>query len=463
MLIKYTSQEAKKLCKLAGPILLGSLATTGMAFTDTVMAGRVSSLDLAGLSLATAIYILIVFPLSAIMMAVTPVIAKDHGENDYNKIHHHFFQLLYTTVGITVIAMLILCGSAFLFGYMDLEPRVEKVAHYYLLIVTLGIPFAYAFNTYRALTDGLSNTVITMICCMAGLAFNVVLNYIFIYGKCGAPALGGIGCAVATTIVQIIMLLAQIILIRRIPLIKKVNIFSAIPKIDLSIIKDYFKLSFPLGIAIFFEIGIFSLFAFVATYMGSAAMAANQIFFNYMSIVYMLPMALSHAASIRVGFTQGTRDIKGTKNVITTSLTIGLLMALVVGGTSYFLREPIIGIYTTDAEVAAMLVDSFLCVSIYQLGDYCQIISVGVLRGLQRPKIITVMAIITYWLIATPVALLLAFTNFMWGPHGFVGMWIALCISLYILAIAYMWRINHYFAKSEYQTIEAEDSEHQKI
>ncbi|MBQ8706642.1 MAG: MATE family efflux transporter [Succinivibrionaceae bacterium] len=449
MQLKFNAAEAFRLLKLASPILLGSLATTGMAFTDTVMAGKVSSADLAGLSLATSIYILVVIPLSALMMAVTPVIAADHGACEPKKISFHFYQLLYSAAIATTIACLLNFGSTALFSLLDLEPRVQEIAERYLAIITAGIPFMFAFNSVRALTDGLSNTVITMFCCMTGLLFNVGLNYVFIYGRLGMPAMGGAGCAAATVIVQFLMLVFQLLMVNRLRYIRSCRIFSSPPKPDWKTIGNYFRLSYPLGLAMLFEIGIFSFFAFVVTVMGTKAIAANQIFFNYMTVLYMLPMSLSHAAAIRVGYTTGARDPATTRLTVSTSLLAGLAMALVIGILSFVFRRNIAQIYTDDPQVLELLADAFICVSVYQLSDYCQTIGIGVLRGLLDTKIITVMAVITYWFFAAPVALMLCFTGFMWGPHGFTGLCIALSVSLYILAVAYLLRINRHFSGND--------------
>ena len=449
MNLTYSRQEAGRLLRLSSPILFGSLAHTGMAFTDTVMAGRVGASELAGLSLAVSVYLLVIIPLSSLMMAVTPIIAADHGAGKPDRIRFHFYQLLYASVVATVIAAVAILSATMVFPYLDLESRVETVATDYLLIICPGLPFLFAFNSFRTLTDGISNTVVTMICCISGLLFNIVLNYIFIYGKFGMPALGGTGCAVATVTVQMLMLSVQLLLIRRISYLKLCRIFSRPPKISMTVLKRYAGLSLPLGLAVFFEIGIFSFFAFVVTAMGTNAMAANQIFFNYMSVLYMIPMSLSNAVSIRVGYTVGANEYEKTRVTVTTCLILGLIASVLTGLASFLLRDGIIGMYTDDQEVFELLRDAFICVSVYQVGDYCQTIGIGILRGLLKTRIITIMSVVAYWFFAVPAGLLLCFKNILWGPHGFTGLCIALSVSLYILAIAYLLRIEISFRKEQ--------------
>lgn len=442
MNLTYHKDEALRLIKMAVPIFIGSISTTGMAFTDTLMAGRVSSLDLAGLSLATSIFILITIPMSAFMLGVTPIISADHGNDNRKNIHFHFYQLLYISVIISLISIAFSLSAPLLFPYLNLEPRVEEVATKYLWIVSAGIPFTFAFNSFRSLTDGIGKTKISMICCMLGLGINVFLNWVFIYGKFGFPAMGGIGCAVATAMVQFFMLVIQLFLTSRIRYLQKCAIYRDPPKPDNVTCRKFIGTGFPLAVAILLEIGIFSLFSLVVSTMGSTAMAANQIFFNYMTLIYIIPMSIANAVSIRIGYAHGANDFTAVRNTISSAFVIGLALSVVVGIASYILRNQIISIYTSDEEVKNILTETFICVSVYQIGDYCQTIGTGILRGFQKNRIILVMALITYWMFTVPVGLILCFKSVLWGPHGFNGLWIALCVSLYILAVAYIYRTH---------------------
>ena len=438
-------KEAGRLMSLAAPILLGSLATTGMAFTDTVMAGRYSSDDLAGLSLATALYLLILLPLLCLMTAVTPVISSHRGAGDPGRIQETMTQLG-RAAALTALAAVLLClAGSTAAGLLDLEPRVVDVARDYTRIIALGIPFAFAFGWIRALTDGLGNTVITMICCTAGLVCNVGLNYVFIYGHLGLPALGGKGCAVATDLVQILMFLLQILLVRRMAAVRAHRLLSPHPHPDPALIMRYFRLAFPLGLAVFFEVGIFSLFSVLASFMGSQAMAANQILFNFMSVVYMLPMSLSHAASIRTGFHLGAGSFRGMELTVGATLITGMILALALGILSYLFRWEIISFYTGDPQVRELLTDAFICVAVYQIGDYCQTAGTGILRGIQDTAVISVASVGVYWLFTVPCGLVLCFTSLLGGPYGFYGLWVALCISLYMLALIYLKRVSTRF------------------
>ncbi len=441
--LKFNAQEAKHILKLAFPILLGGIANVGMGFADSVMAGQVSAEDLAGISLAVSIVILFVLPTTGIMMAVTPIIAKDHGARDFQAIPKHFYQLLYVGIALSLITILIMIIARSLIPFFDLEERVKEVAQGYLGFALIGIPFVYGFNCLRSLTEGVSYTRLTMIVSFVGLAANVIFNYIFIYGKFGAPALGGIGCAVATSLVQIMMFITMILAIKWAKALKIVKIFIIPPSLDKTIIKHYLKIGSPIVVAMFFEVGLFSFFAFVTVKMGTTAMAANQIFFNYMTLLYILPMSLGQVISIRVGYTLGQGKINKAKLAASTTIIIGLALAVIIAILSYIFKENIANLYSSDTAVIELVSSAFICVCVYQLGDYCQTIGIGILRGLQDNKIITYASIIVYWLIAVPVGLALAFTSILWGPHDFAGLWMGLSLSLNILGVIYTYRVNY--------------------
>lgn len=445
--LRFDAREGKNLLKLALPILLGGIANVGMGFADSVMAGQVSAEDLAGISLAVSVIILLVIPATGIMMAVTPIIAGDHGAGDLKSIPGHFYQLFYLGLVLSVITLAFVLLARWSIGLFELADRVREVAQGYLGWAVLGIPFVFGFNCLRSLTEGVSCTRLTMIVSFVGLGANVVFNYIFIYGKFGIPAMGGVGCAIATVLVQTIMFFAMIIVIRLTRSLRQIPVFTRPPFPDPAVIRHYLKIGLPIVLAMFFEIGLFSFFAFVTIRMGTVAMAANQIFFNYMTLIYILPMSLSQVVSIRVGYYIGQKNATRAQLAASTALITGLVLAVSVAVLSYIFKTGITKLYSSDDEVISLVSSAFLCVCVYQLGDYCQTIGIGILRGLQDNKIITYASIIVYWLIAVPAGLTLAFTSVLWGPHDFAGLWMGLSVSLYVLGVTYLFRVNYSMEK----------------
>ena len=441
-ILKYFDfAELRKIARLALPIFLGSMASMGMAFTDTVMAGHLSAADLAGIALACTFIFTLTISGSGFALATTPVISADHGSRNYKLLLEHFYQIVFIAFGLSFATVTLLALSSLLLPFFELEPKVYRTALEYLLISLLGIPGYFVFHALRTLTEGMSYTRLTMYVSFIALFINAGLNYIFMYGKLGMPAMGGSGSAVSTVMVQTFMALFQWYRIRRISYFSMLQFRLRDFRPDFAVIGKFVRLGFRIATALFFEVAFFTFMGLVVTFMGTSMIAANQIYYNLMSIIYMLPFALSQVVAIRIGFTRGENNLDKTFRAIVTCYTAGLVLALATAVTTYLCRNYVGALYTDDPEVIAIVSGSFVIISLYQLADFCQINGIGILRGFQDNRIITVASVCVYWLIGLPVSLILCFTDWLGGPYEFRGLWSGLCVSLYVLAVIYTVRV----------------------
>ena len=377
-ILKYFDfAELRRIARLALPIFLGSMASMGMAFTDTVMAGHLSAADLAGIALACTFIFTLTISGSGFALATTPVISADHGSGNYKLLLEHFYQIVFIALGLSVATVTLLALSSLLLPFFELEPKVYSTALEYLLISLLGIPGYFVFHALRTLTEGMSYTRLTMYVSFIALFINAGLNYIFMYGKFGMPAMGGSGSAVSTVMVQTFMALFQWYRIRRISYFSMLQFRLRDFRPDFAVIGKFVRLGFPIATALFFEVAFFTFMGLVVTFMGTSMIAANQIYYNLMSIIYMLPFALSQVVAIRIGFTRGENNLDKTFRAIVTCYTAGLVLALASAVTTYLCRNYVGALYTDDPEVIAIVSGSFVIISLYQLADFCQIVFQG--------------------------------------------------------------------------------------
>lgn len=440
MLFSKYLHETKLVSKIAIPIILSSISFVGMEFADSAMAGHYSAIDLAGLAISVSFLIAIKLPINGFLVGLTPILSRDHGENNKQALIEHFKQAIVLSFFLMVITAIFILGACYSYGFLSLEPQVLDVARKYTLIITLGIPGFFLFNVLVALAEGLSSTKIMIFISFLGLSLNVLFNYLFIYGFWIVPQLGAIGCAIATVLCQYFMALAMWLCMRKMSCFSWVIRAVDNLKPDWSTLKNYYKIGLPVTVSMFFEISFFTYCSVLVSSLGTAIIAANQIFYNLMTIIYMLPFSLSHVASIRVGYCIGQRDMEKVKITSLVCLGLGVICAIVVAILSYIYRFNVAQIYTNDPEVIALVIGAFWIVSLYQVGDYCQNISIGILRGMLDNRFIVFGAAV-YWIIGAPSALILGFTSIFGGNYGFTGVWFALCLTLYILAFLYTSRV----------------------
>ena len=192
--------ESKKIIKLSLPIFIAQFAQTAMGFVDTVMAGGVSSTDMAAVAIASSIWLPCILFGVGVLMAIVPLAAQAHGANDLTIIPKIGQQGLYLSLLLSIPIAIILFNAGMLMIIMDIEALLATITIQYLTAMIFAIPAFLIFQALRNYIEGLSLTKPAMVIGFLGLLLNIPLNWIFVYGKFGMPALGGAGCGDRTDV-----------------------------------------------------------------------------------------------------------------------------------------------------------------------------------------------------------------------------------------------------------------------
>lgn len=435
--------EAKKLINIAIPILLAQVAQNSMGLVDTIMAGRVSAADMAAISVGASIWLpLILFGLG-LLLALPPTISFLNGAGKRNEIAHQVRQGLWIVLFSCIPLGLMIYHSDIVFNLMQVEEDLKIITIGYLRALLWGLPAYLLMINFRCLNDGIAKTKPAMMIAFIGLAANIPLNYIFIYGKFGMPALGAVGCGVATSIVNWIMCVLMILYCLKTKSQRDLNIFHPIiEKPHWQTLKKLFSLGFPIAIAIFCEVALFALTALLLAPLGKDIVASHQIALNTSSFVFMLPMSLGMAATILVGQRLGENQQTQAKNVAYSALIIGLAIAAVTALLTVLLRHQIAHIFVNDINVITMASSLLLLAALYQFSDTVQVVASGVLRGYKDTKAILYITLFCYWIVGMPIGYTLARTNLIITALGAAGFWIGFVISLTVAAILLMLRMR---------------------
>jgi MATE family multidrug resistance protein len=428
-------QEINKILKLSIPIFIAQFAQTAMGFVDTVMAGGVSSNDMASVAIAASIWLPCILFGVGILMALIPLTAQAHGANSTDKIPQTGQQGLYLALLLSIPIAVVLYNATEIVNYMEIEPALKQITTQYIYAVSFAIPAFLLFQALRNYIEGLSLTKPAMVIGFLGLVLNIPLNWIFVYGKFGMPALGGVGCGIATSIVYWFMFFALLLYVLYAKKLKQYPLFKNISRPDFSAIYDIFKLGLPVAIAIFFEVTIFAGVAILVAPLGSNIVAAHQIAINFSSMVFMLPMSIANAVSIRVGFNVGQQKINGAKYASYAGLSIGLGFSVITAVLTFVYKQDIALLYTDSSEVIALAVNLMIFAALYQCVDAIQVVAAGALRGYKEMIAIFICTFIAYWMVGLPLGYLLGMTDIFGQALGAEGFWIGLTAGLTVAAI----------------------------
>ncbi|MCB0496508.1 MAG: MATE family efflux transporter [Cyclobacteriaceae bacterium] len=416
---------------LAVPVMMSQLGQVMVGVADNMMVGRVGYIPLAGASLGNAIfYFFMTFGLG-VSFAITPLVGFADGEGNKTmggKVLKHGLTIN-TLLGIVLFGLIMVMVDYL--GYFGQEQIVVEQAKPYLTVIGFSlIPFLI-FQSFRQFSEGLSNTRVPMMVSVSANILNVVLNYILIYGKFGAPAMGLLGAGIATLISRIVMAIVMAAYILNTQKFKPYLSEFGWKGFDFTVAKDLLKIGVPAGFQFVFEVGAFGFAAIMMGWISASTQAAHQIAINMASISYMAVSGLGAAAAIRVGNQLGKRNYKTMKRAALTLVAMGAAFMSAAAIVFIIFNKQLPLLYNDNAEVVHIAASLLIIAALFQLSDGVQVIMLGALRGLKDVKLPTIVTFIAYWLVALPIGYVLAFKY----NYGAIGLWVGLFLGLTIAAV----------------------------
>lgn len=435
--------HTKSLAKLAYPILIAQLIQNLMGFIDIVMAGRVSAVDMAAVAVANSIWLPLILTIYGLIMALSVIVSQLDGAKNYIAISEQTYQ----TAWIALILGLSLIGLYYLIApivapSIELEGNLKPLLFDYLHYIIWGAPGYCLYLVLRNYAEGLSYTKPTMIISIVGLIINIPANYIFIYGEFGAPALGGAGCGVATAIVYWVMFIGMLVYTFFSKTLNQAPLFDKFYWPDFTEIKTILVLGIPIALSLLFEVSLFAVMAIILVPFGAETVASHQIALNFSGLIFMVPLSLSMATTIKVGNAIGNNNHQQAKDYTSHAISLGLLLAVFTAIITVLFRVPIVSIYTTELPVIELAANIMLLATLYQFSDTVQVVSAGALRGYKDTKSILYITFVSYWFVGLTVGMILGITDWVVPKMGPYGLWTGVITGLTTAAILLAWRLR---------------------
>ncbi|GAA0360178.1 MATE family efflux transporter [Bacillus horti] len=431
-------KKMKQLAIILFPILVTQVGLYAMNFFDTVMSGHASSFDLAGVAIGSSLWVPVFTGLSGVLLAITPIVSQLLGANKENETPATVIQGTYVSIFFSIV--IIIVGALAvdpILRMMSLEPDVARIAKGYLFGLSFGIIPLFVYTVLRCFIDALGHTRVTMIITLLALPINVFFNYVLIFGKFGFPQLGGIGAGYATAITYWFIAFITIYIIDRKNPFSVYRIFRTLYPVSFKAWKAILIIGVPIGLAIFLETSIFAAVTLFMSTFDTTTIASHQAALNFASALYMVPLSISMALTILIGFEVGAKRYKDAKQYGYIGIGFSIMMSLLCGFLLFLFKEQIAGLYTTDQAVLYLTQQFLIYAVFFQLSDGIASPIQGALRGYKDVNSTFYIAIVSYWIIGLPLGYLLAtFTTL-----GAFGYWLGLIAGLAAGAIALTLRL----------------------
>ncbi len=416
--------ETGKLLAIAGPLIVNNLSIAGMQFADAVMAGRLGAATLAAVAVGGSVWFMGFTLALGVMMAISPIAARHLGAGNPSLIGRYTRQGLYLGVAMGVPMILIAQFLvAPLLAFFGIDEAFRDTTVDYVKAIAFGAPAIYMFLALRFTTEGIGRTSPIMFTSIFALVCNVFLNWVFMYGNLGAPALGAVGAAIASAITMWLIMLILWVHMATHKSYEPYALFSRVAPVRPETLREIVVLGVPIAITITAEAGLFNAVSILMGTLGPEITAAHQIAINFATTTFMIPLALASAITVRVGYNLG----RGNPSAARFSGTTGILLCsgFMACSAAFMLlfRDLVVSIYTSDQVVQGIAISLLLMAAIFQVADGVQVGAAGALRGYKDTRVPMVLTAISYWALAFPLAYLAAVTyrlppNYIWG--GFV-------------------------------------------
>lgn len=429
-------QESRALLHLAAPIILSQIAQVMMGLLDTIMSGRAGAFDQAVVGLGVALWIPVFIALMSVVQAVSPIIAHHFGAGDHDAVARDAREGVWLALCAGLLALALVPWAPDLLMAFRIEPGLAQRTGVFLWGIGMGLPAALVYRALAFYSASINQTRPIMVLALVGLAVNAMFNWLLIGGHLGFPSMGGAGCGWATGIGMWVTLAGLAAWTARAPAYRPYALWRTWQWPTWAAQKRLLRLGLPMGGAGFAEVAAFCSVAVLVGRFGDVQIAAHQIALNFSAFIFMIPMGISAASTIRVGQALGAGDARAARRVAWSGIGAGLVFGALAIVPIVLLRHQAATLYSTDAAVQALAADLLLFAAFWQLFDATQVTAIGALRGYKITLMPMLMMLVAFWGFGVPVGTWLAYHGLVAGaPMQVYGFWVGLVIGLVLVSL----------------------------
>lgn len=419
--IKTYNKYVKELFTLATPMIMGNLGMILIGASDVFVAAKHSTNTLASISIANSIISTIFMFGIGLLASVSPLLSNFRGEK--NNIKKYFLPTINFAMILAVISSLLILLSIPIIEKLGFDPILIPAIKDYMLVCAFSTFGGYLLMALKEYLQAFEIVFFPNFLNILGVFLHLFLDFVFVFGWFGLPAMGPVGLAVATVLSRTILGLWLLIYCLRFINVKKYR--------DYEYFQKMLKIGFPIAMAILLEFFAFNIITIIVGRVSGVYAAAQNILLTITTATFMIPLAISNAIAVKVGFANGAGNFVDLRRYAFAGIGISVgFMAICAIGFIFF-PEFFVNIFTKDPALVKICVPIMLLAGVFQIFDGLQISLSGVFKGIKKTKIVMFGDFGAYWLIGLPLGWLFAFKYQM----KLFGFWIGLTISIFSLGV----------------------------
>jgi MATE family multidrug resistance protein len=428
-------EELIQMIRLGGPLVLAELGWMAMGVVDTMFVGRVGAEAIGAVGLGTMVFYGIAICSAGLLLGLDTLVARAFGAGDREDYHRSLVCGMWMAVLMIPLVMGAVWALEAILPSFGVDQTVLRATRPYLHALIWSAPPLLIYFALRRYLQALHSARPVMITLLTANLVNLAGNWILVLGHLGAPRLGAEGAGWATCFSRIYMAVAlAYILLKHDPEVLRISWRPHAARTWALL-----RLGAPAAGQMAVEIGVFATVTVLVSKLNATALAGHQIALTAVSTTFMMPLGVSSAAAVRVGFALGRGDRHAAARAGWTALGLGAAVMSAAAIVLLTVPEWIARLFTPDAAVIAAAATILRVAAFFQLFDGLQIVVTGSLRGAGDTRTPMVCHLIGYWVIGLPLGAILCFGRGMGAP----GLWMGLSAGLIAIGIVltvFWWR-----------------------
>ncbi len=428
-------REVRDTLVLTAPIAAALLAEMGMGVIDYSMSGHLGPIALAAAGLGLQLLFTPMFWGMGAIAATGAVGAQAHGAGDAEAVSESMRQGFLMATLLSVPIMVIALIAIPLLPLVNEDAEVVEQVGRIILIGLPWIPLVYWFTVVRNFVTVMQRPNIVTICAVVGLPVSFLSNYVFMYGNWGAPKLGAAAVGLTGVIVALLHLVMIVVYVESVPELRRYRIFARLLHFNGKMMAELFRVGIPIAMAYLFETGLFFTVTVLMGVISTEALAAHNVVLNVCAMTFMIPYALSQAATVRVGYAVGAEQPEAARRAGYVAVWLGIGWMMLAASTMLTMPSLLTAIYLdlsdpANAEATQLAASLFVIAAIFQIVDGLQVTTQGALRGLKDTKVPMILCGLGYWVFGLGSGVTMGFVL----GFGAKGLWWGLAIGLAVSA-----------------------------
>ncbi len=434
--------ELQAILRISGPLAAAYLAEIAMGITDMLFVGRLGSVELAAVGLASSVLFELLIVAVSVVSMVAVLAAEARGAGSSEGVRRAVRQGFLVALVLGVPGTIVGWNLAPLLAMTGQDPRVIVFADAYLHAAVWTIIPYLLFVVLRSFVAALSRAGSIMVVTVTAIGVNALLTYGLVFGKLGMPALGVAGAGWATSITVWLMLAALVLHTGTSRYFRPFRLYAAGLAFDGSVFREMLRLGAPVAGITLVEGGLFAAVSIVMGILGASWLAANQIMINVLGVGFVVALAIGEACGVRTSHGSGAGKPHDVRRSAVVGVGLGTIVMLVFAGLLWLFPRQIVSVFldlgdSANTEVVAYAVILAGSAAVCQVFDGMQAIATRALRGMKDTLVPMWIASIGYWGLGAAGGWALCFPL----GYGARGLWWGLALGLIVTAVALVWRL----------------------